>query len=136
MKKVVIESPYAANQDLVEEFMQRKRCTRAQAEKHVLMKNIEYLRACMHDSLMRGEAPYASHALYTQPGVLDDTLPQEREHGMRAGFVWRDAADKTVVYADRGVSRGMEYGIEHAEETGHPVEYRKLGGKWLRIQKE
>jgi hypothetical protein len=41
--------------------------------------NLSYGRRCMADCLRRGEAPFASHLLYTQPGVLDDSLPEERQ---------------------------------------------------------
>ena len=37
---------------------------------------MEYARACLRDSLLRGEAPIASHLLYTQPvASLDDSDP-------------------------------------------------------------
>ena len=39
--------------------------------------NLSYARACMRDCFERGEAPFASHLLYTQMGVLDDTIPAE-----------------------------------------------------------
>jgi hypothetical protein len=92
--------------------------------------NLRYLRACMADCLRRGEAPFASHALYTQPGVLDDDNPDERDLGIAAGFAWRVVADATVVYMDRGVSRGMQEGIAHAKIAERVVEYRHLGGEW------
>lgn len=102
---VIIESPYAGD----------------------VQANLTYLRACLRDSLLRGEAPFASHALYTQPGVLRDDVESERAAGIHAGFAWRRLAQKTVVYTDRGISGGMRYGIEHAKEHGHSVEYRELG---------
>ena len=108
MKKVVIESPYAGDVE----------------------RNLKYVRACMLDCLHRGEAPFASHALYTQPGVLDDAVPSERSLGIRAGFVWRDTAEYTVVYADLGMTRGMEAGIADAEAKGRPIHYRHLGPGW------
>lgn len=101
---VILESPYAGN---VEE-------------------NLRYARACMRDCLQRGEAPYASHLLYTQPGVLDDTIPDERSLGIRAGMAWGVQAKKTVVYVDNGISGGMAYGIAKADELGRPVEFRSL----------
>lgn len=104
MTPVILETPYAGD----------------------IEGNIAYLRACMRDCLLRGEAPFASHGLYTQPGVLRDEVPEEREHGIQAGFAWRSVASKTVVYTDRGISRGMQYGIDHAEKLGHVVEYRRL----------
>lgn len=104
MRRVIIESPYAGDIEL----------------------NLRYLRACMHDCIVNhNEAPFASHGLYTQPGVLDDNVP-ERELGIQAGFAWREVAELTVVYTDLGTSRGMEYGIQHASDLGLPVEYRGL----------
>lgn len=108
MRLVILESPYAGD---VEE-------------------NERYARACMRDCLMRGEAPFASHLLYTQPGVLDDNIQEERALGIHAGLSWGLNADATVVYTDRGVSRGMRQGIERADDTGRPVVERKLGAPW------
>lgn len=87
-------------------------------------KNTEYAREAMRDSLLRGEAPFASHLLYTQ--MLDDTVPHERSMGIEAGLAIGSYATKTVVYTDLGISGGMKYGIERAEAEGRPVEYRTL----------
>jgi len=108
VKLVIIESPYAGNVSM----------------------NLRYLRACLRDSLNRGEAPYASHGLYTQEGVLDDSIPEERMQGIHAGFAWRQVAHLTAVYGDLGVSDGMQYGIDDAEKRLVPVDYRSLGGHW------
>lgn len=89
-------------------------------------RNVKYARACMRDCLLKGEAPYASHLLYTQDGVLDDDIPEERALGIEAGLTIGKYFDATVVYTDHGISRGMKYGIERAEKDGRPVEYRKL----------
>ncbi|WP_338341881.1 MULTISPECIES: DUF7768 domain-containing protein [unclassified Shinella] len=104
MRLVILESPYAGDVEA----------------------NVAYARRCVRDSLMRGEAPIASHLLYTQPGILDDSVTQERQQGIDAGLAWRHVAEASVVYTDRGVSRGMEYGIAVAEAAGLPVEYRSL----------
>lgn len=106
MRRVIIESPFAGDVEA----------------------NVEYARRCVRDSLMRGEAPIASHLLYTQPGILDDDIPDERQHGINAGLQWRFVADATVVYTDRGISGGMKYGIELAERSGNEVEYRSIEG--------
>jgi hypothetical protein len=90
-------------------------------------RNIAYARACMRDSLARGEAPLASHLLYAQPDILDDLEPAQRALGMDAGFAWAMRADATVVYIDHGISRGMQAGIDRALEAGRPVEYREIG---------
>lgn len=108
MKRVIVESPYAAST--------------AQGRKD----NITYLRRALHDCLLRGEAPFASHAIYTQAGVLDDTVPEERSLGIEAGLVWGRQAEATVVYCDRGVTEGMRLGILRAHEEGRPVEHRYL----------
>mgnify|MGYP001545714982 CR=1 FL=1 len=113
MKLIVIESPFGGT-----------------AEE--MARNTEYVRACLADSLRRGEAPFASHALYTLPGVLDDTVPAERVRGMFAGFAWGEHASMRVVYIDLGISGGMAQGIGRAEALGQRVEYRELGGKWGR----
>lgn len=106
MRLVILESPYAGD----------------------IPANIEYAQAAFRDSLSRGEAPIASHLLYTQPGVLNDDIPHERKWGIDAGLSWVVASDATVVYTDRGISRGMEYGIAAAKAAGKTVEFRSLVG--------
>lgn len=112
MKLVIVESPYAGH----------------------VQRNEKYARACLADCLTRGEAPFASHLLYTQPGVLDDTKPDERAKGIAAGFAWRRVAERTIVYTDLGISRGMIAGIKDAQREvdggDHVIEYRELGGEW------
>ena len=88
--------------------------------------NVEYARRALRDSLLRGEAPTASHLLYTQPGVLDDDDVNERSMGIEAGLAWGRVAEATVVYVDLGISEGMRKGITRALHEGRPVEYRRL----------
>lgn len=88
--------------------------------------NVSYARACVRDCLKRGEAPIASHLLYTQPGILDDANDEERQIGIRAGLSWLLVAEATVVYTDLGVSNGMEQGITAAKALGVSIEYRTL----------
>ncbi len=104
MKLVILESPYAGD----------------------IEKNVAYARACVRDSLSRGEAPIASHLLYTQPGILSDDVPAERQWGIDAGLAWKAVAHGSVVYTDHGITRGMEYGIAAAESAGLPIEFRSL----------
>lgn len=100
---VIIESPYAGDVE----------------------RNVSYGLRCLKDSLMRGEAPIASHLLYTL--VLDDRDPKQRSIGIDAGLAWRRVADASVVYEDYGISQGMAYGVAMALERGIPVEYRNIG---------
>jgi hypothetical protein len=104
MRLVILESPFAGDEQA----------------------NIDYARLCVRDSLMRGEAPIASHLLYTQPTILDDSEPKERQHGINAGLAWGKVADATVVYMDRGISEGMSHGIGIAWACSRPVEYRLI----------
>jgi hypothetical protein len=101
MKRVIIESPYSGFDS-----------------------NRAYLRLCLLDSLNRGEAPYASHGLYTW--CLDDNDAEQRAKGMKAGFAWTEKADLCAVYEDFGVSTGMQIGIQNAAAWGIPIEYRKI----------
>lgn len=105
---VIIETPYSGNVEA----------------------NTAYARACLLDSLRRGEAPIASHLLHTQ--VLDDMQPDERTLGIEAGLAWYRVATKCVVYSDRGISAGMKKGLVRAMQHDVPVEYRWLEKKaWL-----
>lgn len=76
---------------------------------------------------MRGEAPIASHLLYTQDDVLDDGKPDERDRGINAGHSWYAVADACVVYEDLGLTVGVQQGIAAAAAAGIPVEYRSIG---------
>lgn len=90
--------------------------------------NVAYARDCLRDCLQRGEAPVASHLLFTQPGVLNDDVSEERMLGIEAGLAWLPIADAMVVYIDRGVSRGMAAAVERAKAIGIVVEFRQLPG--------
>jgi hypothetical protein len=105
---VVVESPWAAD------------------DERTAARNEEYARACLADCLRRGEAPFASHLLYTQPGVLNDRDPAQRRQGVAAGFAWRPMAAATVVYVDYGVTDGMQDGIADARRLWQQLEERRL----------
>lgn len=106
MRLVLIESPFAGDVE----------------------RNTAYARAAVRDSLDRGEAPIASHLLYTQPGVLDDDKPEERLRGIIAGHAWVKRADLVAVYVDLGISAGMRRGIARARWERRPVEERRIEG--------
>ena len=102
MIRVILESPYAGDVEA----------------------NVEYARRAVRDSLSKGEAPIASHLLYTQPGILKDEVPEERVWGIEAGLAWGCLAEKTVLYADRGISAGMKLGAARAAMEKRPTEVR------------
>ena len=106
MIRVILESPFAGDVE----------------------RNIAYARKCVKDSLLRGEAPIASHLLYTQEGILNDDIEPERVLGIDAGLAWKEVAHKQVFYIDHGMSKGMEYGLEYAKEHNIPVEFRRIYG--------
>ncbi len=108
MRRVIVESPYAGKDD------------------EEIKRNVRYARACLRDCLLRGESPFASHLLYTQEGILDDKIHEERELGIHAGLEWGGVAECTVVYLDYGISSGMEKGILRAKKEKRPIEYRRL----------
>lgn len=106
MRLVVLESPFFASTE-------RER-----------QENVAYARACLLDSLRRGESPIASHLLW--PSVLDDGTPSERAEGIEAGLAWLKVAEASVVYTDRGISKGMLLGVDRARKLNVPVEYRSI----------
>jgi len=108
-KMVVVESPF-----------------RGDSHKDTLV-NVLYARLCVHDSLVHGEVPFASHLLYIQTGITDDKIDREREMGMRAGWVIGNCASLSAFYVDRGWSSGMKKGMDVAMEAGRPTEERSLG---------
>lgn len=87
---------------------------------------LDYAKACMKDSLLRGEAPIAGHLLYPQPGILDDQSPDEQELWLTSRLAWANAAHLSAVYVDRGISPGMEQGIAAALNAGVPVSFRNI----------
>ena len=115
MRLVILESPFAGKGDTPADIAQDA------------YRKLKYARRCVRDSLLRGEAPIASHLLYTQPDILRDWVPEERAHGIAAGLAWRSVADASVVYCDLGVSEGMRQGIEAARASGLVVEERYVG---------
>lgn len=115
MKLVVIESPFKAKT----------------APRRAML--VRYAKVAMKHALALGEAPFASHLLYTQ--VLDDDVAAERALGIGAGLAWARCGYKSAAYADHGLSSGMILGIENAyqEKSQRPVELRYLHGESLAI---
>lgn len=69
-------------------------------------RNIKYARAALEDSVrFFGEAPIASHLLYTQ--CLDESKAEDRQLGIDAGLAWHRVCDYAVFYIDLGYSAGM-----------------------------
>lgn len=110
---VIVESPYAGNIAL----------------------NTIYAQFAMHDCLVNyGEAPYASHLLYTQDHVLRDEIPEDRKLGIEAGFLWREVATGTAFYYDLGISAGMQQGMDDCDKKRTNYAERRLPDYlWIRF---
>lgn len=104
-RRVLVESPYAGD----------------------VSANIIYARRATKDCLVRSEIPFTPHLLYTQEGILNDNIPEERKLGIEAGLAWGKVCDASVAYIDYGISHGMQYGIDRAKQEGRPVEIREIG---------
>lgn len=109
MRRVIIESPYAGD----------------------TITHVIYARRCVRDALSRGESPIASHLLYTQSGILNDLVREEREWGIQAGLAWMDVADAIIFYTDYGTSKRMAGALERAMSVKATrdliIEERKIG---------
>jgi hypothetical protein len=114
MRLVLLESPFAG----------------------AIRKNVAYARLAVRDSIRRGEAPIASHLLYTQPGILDDSIADERELGILCGHAWARVAEAMVVYTDLGITAGMRRAIETATAIDLPIGYRNIDMRELVISDE
>ncbi len=104
MIRVILESPFAGD----------------------VKRNIDYARKCVRHSLSLGEAPIASHLLYTQENILNDDIEEERMWGINAGLAWKGVADKQVFYIDYGYSKGMLYAKEFATKNNIEIEERRI----------
>lgn len=91
-----------------------------------IARNLRYARMAIRDCITKGESPIASHLLYTQDGILLDTIPEERELGILCGYAWLRVAHKAVFYIDLGYSPGMEQARQVCENIYLPIEERRL----------
>lgn len=101
---VIIESPYG------------------NSEENEILKNINYARTAVVSCLNKGEIPFASHILYTQKGVLEDSKPEQRRLGVEAGLCFGNLCEKTILFPDLGMTSGMIEGVEKAKKSGRQVE--------------
>ena len=109
MRLVILESPYSGD----------------------TKRNLAYLDLCILDCLQRGESPYASHKMLTS--ALDDQISLQRCLGITAGLAWYRVAEACVVYADYGITKGMQLGINAAISHKIQIEYRYLGATTARV---
>jgi len=88
--------------------------------------HIAYMRMCLRDMALRGEYGIASHAVLTQPGVLDDDDPNQRHWGIELGLGIRNTIPEWVAYVDFGMSKGMLLAEERAVQSGRTLKKRSI----------
>ena len=91
-----------------------------------LVTNISYARAATRHSFFLGEHPFTPHLLYTQEGILQDAIPEDRALGLSAGKAWLKRAERLAVYKDFGISEGMREEITLAHKIGLEIVFRYL----------
>lgn len=109
MKLVIIESPFQGNID----------------------RNINYAFACVRDSVLRGESPYASHLML--PGALNEEDINERSLGIQCGYAWWRAASTIAFYTDLGWSQGMLLAYSRARTQNITIEERSIADHQNRV---
>lgn len=120
MKLVMVESAFASNDRYSQE------------------ENVAFARAVCRYITKRGHAPFASHLFYTQPGILDDNVPEERAHGIAAGLAWAEHADEIWICLRPGEepSRGVMDAIHHHTYNGYSFRIMRftVGGQFLHCE--
>lgn len=106
-KNVIICTPFMAEDPALAEKMKRygKRATR--------------------DSIIKNEAPLASHLFFYS--VLSDKDPIERDIGLQSQLSWLKVADIVAVYVDFGITPAMKVAINNAKLLQKKIEYRTIG---------
>lgn len=123
MKKYIqiIESPFAPKDKTL-----KKESVEYQKE---VNENIEYAQFAANYLIKQGYPSFASHLYYTQPNILDDTIPEEHEIGIQAGFnlldsLWEVVDEENeikklkcnpVFFIDYGISGGMMAALKRAQ---------------------
>lgn len=80
--------------------------------------NIMFAKAACCCAAEQGCAPIAVHLIY--PQILDDTVPSERERGIRMGLRALASCEELWVCGER-ISHGMGFEIAEAERLGITV---------------
>lgn len=122
MKRLIVESPFAAS------------------EAYSVEENVAFARKVCRHALLLGFSPYASHLFFTQPGLLNDDLPDERRLGIDAGLVWSTDVEDVWFALRPGekLSLGMTYAANRHRMRTARVQYRIYSpeGEFLRFTTE
>lgn len=106
-KCVIIESPYASE------------------DTAMMQRHVNYAKYAFKDSMSRGEAPMAGFILYGQ--MMNDRQKIDHDIALVVHLSWIPKCDLLVVYADYGISPGMQAAINTAKIKMVKTEYRIIG---------
>ncbi|MFI3255258.1 MAG: DUF4406 domain-containing protein [Eubacteriales bacterium] len=81
-------------------------------------KNVTFAKDACEFTRQQGHAFFAPHLFYTQ--LLDDSVPEQREQGLKMGITALDRSDELWVFG-RTISTGMKKEIEYAQKKGIPI---------------
>lgn len=119
--RTIIESPFKPSDAEIERYA-------GVYDRAALMRqNIQYARLLLSDCLERGEAPFASHLLYTQVWT---ELPEVRAAGIAAGLQWSHGTEQIVFGVDLGTSEGMQLSRDNASLISVQTTDRILFAGW------
>lgn len=80
--------------------------------------NVEFAKAACRLAMEEGSTPVAAHLLY--PQMLDDTVPEQRELGIRMGLKLLEACSELWLCGSR-ISSGMQEELKAAWRHGIPI---------------
>jgi hypothetical protein len=117
MRIVCLESPFKPSADDIKIYAGRY------SPAELLRQNLVYARLLLLNSLKLGEAPFASHLLYTQVWSESDDL---RDRGIKSGIEFHHRADLIVLGIDLGTSSGMRNAAANARLIGTEMTSRSV----------
>lgn len=117
MRIVCLESPFKPSEGDIAKYAGRYSAA------ELLRQNLAYARLALLNALKLGEAPLASHLLYTQ--VWSETADL-RDAGIKAGIELHHRADLVALYVDLGTSGGMKLASDNARLVGTEITTRSI----------
>ena len=93
---------------------------------HAYQREMRYAQSALLDALARAEAPI--HGALDMVRLLCDIDADRQliDQLLEAQAAWLDASDTVIVYADLGMSPGMQMIIDLAKSCDIEIEYRAL----------
>jgi hypothetical protein len=117
MRIVCLESPFKPSESDIQRYAGRY------SPSELLRQNLIYARLLLLNSLKLGEAPFASHLLYTQVWSEREDL---RQAGIRSGIEFHNRVDLIVLGVDLGTSTGMKLATDNARLVNTELTTRSI----------